>query len=253
VLGVCHARAFHADIDIHEHADRHPGFGRRECKRTDLVVMIDCDLDVGAALERGDAGDLAGTDHEGGDQEILDAAASQDLGFRHLGDSDPDRAGAAEDVSNGRALECLGVRAPGHAARAQMAGHPVDVVLEVLQVNQQGWRIQLTSGQADRADSHVCQCSLGAESPLISLSQDVRRHQTWKGISNRLLYSRASRASAPVSWNVSLAASKQSFLPVRKAMLPMWQSRVLRWPISISAVGFARLLTQSRKFWTCSA
>ena len=61
--------------------------------------------------------------------------------------------------------------------------------------------------------------------------------QTCDGISNRLLYSRDSSASAAASWNDSVAASNVSFLPVRWAMLPRWQSRVLRWPISMSAFG----------------
>src|SRR5690349_13690822 len=74
---------------------------------------------------------------------------------------------------------------------------------------------------------------------------------TWEGISNRWLYSRESNALAAGSENISRSPSKVSFLPSRNAMLPRWHKRVLRWPISMSAFGVARVLTQSRKFSTC--
>ena len=59
----------------------------------------------------------------------------------------------------------------------EVARHPVDVLLERLQVDQEGRRIQLAHRQADRAELHgglwlASRCEFSRETP----SSDVRRH-----------------------------------------------------------------------------
>ncbi len=202
-------------------------------------TVIDGHLDVGLTLERGQPRGLAGPDDQVGDQDVVDPAGGHDLGLGDLGHRHPDRARPAQQVRDRRALERLGMGTPRHPTCPEVARHQVDVLLERLQVDQEGRRIQLAHRQADRAELHgVLGSRRASENP----------RQTCDGISNRWLYSRASSALASASLNDSVPASKVSFLPVRSAMLPRWQSRVLRWPISMSALGFSRLLTQSRKF-----
>src|SRR5688572_24244088 len=105
-----------------------------------------------------------------------------------------------------------------------MLGHRPDVGVERVQVQQERRRVELFEPQSDRAELQVIHPSL----------------QTCEGISNRSLYSLARSLLASGSFGKdSVAASKVSLRPRRWAMLPRWQSRVLRWPISISAVGRA--------------
>ena len=164
-----------------------------------MVGVVDGDLDVGLMLECGQPGDLAGTDDQVGDQDVVDPSRGHDLGLGDLGHRHPDRARPANEVGDRRTLERLGVRTPCHATLLEVAGHQVDVVLEAIQVEQQGRRIQLGHRQTDRAELH----------------RFLGLFQTCDGISNRGLYSRESSALAWSSWNDSRAASNVSFFPTR--------------------------------------
>src|SRR5262249_13984187 len=75
---------------------------------------------------------------------------------------------------------------------------------------------------------------------------------TVSGKANGLRYLRPSNWLASASSRmVSAVASNCSVRPVRYAMLPRWQSRVLLWPSSMSAFGRLPERMQSRKLRKC--
>ena len=153
-LGRGDSGPLHAEVDVDEHADRDPLRDRRPAQRGDVVGMVDGHLDVGLVLEGREPGGLARADDQVGDQDVVDPRGGHDLGLGDLGHRDPDGARPPQDVGDRRALERLGMGTPGHAAVPEVAGHPIDIVLQEVQVDQEGGGIQLGHRQTDRAELH---------------------------------------------------------------------------------------------------
>ena len=212
-----------------------------------MVGMVDGHLDVGLPLKCSQPGRLAWPHDQVGDQDVVDPAGGHDLGLGDLGHRHPDRTRPAQQVGDRRALERLGMGTPRHASRAEVAGHAVDVLLERLEIDQESRRIQLIHGKADRAELHGGR-SLASDRVA---GLEASRH-TCDGISNRLLYSRESSESASASWNDSCSASKCELLAGAKrdvAQVAQPGAQVADFDVGVGLL--TRLLTQSRKFWTC--
>ncbi len=82
-----------------------------------------------------------GDDLEGDEDRRVDAAVDQRLGLVQLGHGDPDGAGVQLALGDGDRLVGLEVGPQRHPAGARVLGHPADVAVEPIEVDEQGGRV----------------------------------------------------------------------------------------------------------------
>ncbi len=132
------AAAMRADVDLHVDVQRAPGQrgGGREVRDHARVVHEDAD---GRRLrERREARDLRRRHDLVGDEHVGDAGRDERRGFVHLLATDADGAPRDLCLRDVDALVRLRVRAQREARAVHRVGHEVEVVLERVEVDDQG-------------------------------------------------------------------------------------------------------------------
>ncbi len=140
---------------------------------------------------------LRGPDDEVGDQDVVDPSGGHDLGLGNLGDGHADGPRAPQGVGDGGSLERLRVGPPGDPPALKVPGHRLDVVLEGVEVEQQGRGVQFLQRHSDGAELHgagLCgfqyeganHSTLGNVDPRSGGASSVRqrgirmKHQPWR-------------------------------------------------------------------------
>ena len=95
--------------------------------------------------------DLEGRDIAGRHQDPIDPVLEQDLGLADLRRADPDRATRELQSRDRRALVCLGVRTTRDAVRRHRALHGHQVDFEGVEIDAQGWCVQIPFRDTDLA------------------------------------------------------------------------------------------------------
>ena len=152
--------AVHADVQLDHHPHLAAGGGGRLTDLPYAGLRIDGDHHVGAAAAQvREATRLGRSDHLVGDQDVLDAGGGHHLRLAQLGAGHAQRATRDQLVRQRRRLQSLGVRAPVDAGIVDHdAGDALDVAVQQVQVDEQGGRVELGDGQADRSGGiHVRQ------------------------------------------------------------------------------------------------
>lgn len=97
--------------------------------------------------ERHGASDLAGRHVGGRHQDLFDPVRGKDFGFAELRGADADRPVRELQRGNRRALISLPVRPAGHPGAGQFGAHGPQVLLEPVEVQTQGGRIEVPLGR----------------------------------------------------------------------------------------------------------
>ena len=142
----------YVQFDKDPHADTH-GL-RRFRDHIDVDGVIDGHHDVRMPLQMGQAGHFSFAHDLVGNQDVLDTRSGHDFGFTEFGAGDTDGSRVEQFVRNGRGFVSLGMRTPANAADFAPSGDSGDVVLQKVQVEHQGRRIQVPLFKPDGRVAH---------------------------------------------------------------------------------------------------
>jgi hypothetical protein len=107
-----------------------------------VVGVVDDHGKIGGhRVQRQQASDLVFAQHGRGQQQLVEPAPCQRLGFTELGAAQADRAGFHLSLADRDGLVGLGMRPQPDPALAGQRGHGLDIVVEGIQVEHQNRRV----------------------------------------------------------------------------------------------------------------
>ncbi len=131
-------RPSHTDIHFDDQIQR-PAFSFSLFTKLRDVVGVVHRYDHVAMLGQVDqAGNLGRVNHLVGDQHIFDAVVNQHLGLAELGAGDSPRPSLDLLVRDNRCLVCLKMRSQIGRLTSEELGHPLQISVHFVQVNDQG-------------------------------------------------------------------------------------------------------------------
>ena len=120
----------------------------------EILRVIDRDHDVATSGQRHETLDLAAAYYFVGNEDVLDAGVSHDLGLSDLGAGNSLCAGCELEVGDGRGFVRLGVWPEVFARGAEVLGELGDVVFERVEIDQEDRSVDGVAGRADVFGSH---------------------------------------------------------------------------------------------------
>jgi len=148
-LARLHAAAVGADVDLHQHVERHARRARSFVEVGDVTLIIGAYRDARALRERREAPEFRRADHLVGDQHVGNAAINHRLGLAGLLAAHAHRAARNLPLCDIRALVALRVRPQPDSFARERRVHAVEVALERIEVEDQRRRIHFRQGHAD--------------------------------------------------------------------------------------------------------
>ena len=138
-----------ADVDLHEHVERHPELSRSRIERSHVGRIIRANGDTGLGRERGESLCLECPDELVRDENVPHAAFDHRFGLAHLLATHAYRAERDLAQRDLRALVTLRVRAHGDLVAAQRFAQAFQIAVERIELEDQGRRVDFRERHPD--------------------------------------------------------------------------------------------------------
>ncbi len=198
-----HAATARPDIDLHQHRQAHPGLFRGGFGGGDLGGMIGAQGNLGDVRQRRQPRQLGRAHHLVAHQDVGDAAPGQRLGLRHFLHALADRAARDLKLRDHWGFVGLGMGAQPCPGRRQQPHHAIQIMVEGIEIDQQGGGIDLIlahAGLGGRRLQHGKRPFLGESPPCIPLPRAIKRPPALRRVSRAARARRAGWSFRPCSW-----------------------------------------------------